>query len=94
MKCWHCNSEMIWGNDFDYGDYGIDEEGIVSEFSCSNCNCTATFYCPIDNIAQQPLSGSPEGSPKSCRSCKKCPTCNGDMVEEDEAGLYICWESA
>ena len=40
---------MIWGNDFDYEDYGLDGEGIVSNFSCSNCDAHAEFYLPIEN---------------------------------------------
>ena len=39
MNCWHCNEELIWGADFDYEDYGMDGDGIVSTFSCSNDNC-------------------------------------------------------
>ena len=39
MKCWHCQSEMIWGSDFDFEDYGYDDEGIVSTFTCSNPLC-------------------------------------------------------
>ena len=41
MKCWHCNNELIWGGDFDYSDYGIDGEGIVSNLSCMNKDCGA-----------------------------------------------------
>ena len=26
MKCWHCNTELIWGSDFDGEDYGCEEE--------------------------------------------------------------------
>ena len=26
MKCWHCNTELIWGSDFDGADYGCEEE--------------------------------------------------------------------
>ena len=46
MNCWHCNSKVIWGADFSYEDYGMDGEGIVSTFSCSNCN--ATYECYLD----------------------------------------------
>jgi hypothetical protein len=48
-KCWFCGAEMIWGNDFDYSDYGLDGEGIVAFLSCSNpdCNATANFYLDI-----------------------------------------------
>lgn len=40
--------EMIWGNDHSFEDYGIEGNGIVSEFSCSNPDClgTATFHLP------------------------------------------------
>ena len=43
MNCWHCNSEVIWGGDHDYQDYGMEGEGIVSNLSCSKCN--AFYLC-------------------------------------------------
>ena len=46
MKCWHCNSEVIWGGDFDFEDYGMDGEGIVSNLTCSNCK--AYYECYLD----------------------------------------------
>ena len=48
--CWHCRSEMIWNCDFDYQDYGLDGEGIISTFSCSNPNCpvSSEVYYPIN----------------------------------------------
>ena len=46
MKCWHCGGEVIWGGDFDYEDYGIDREGIVSNLSCSRCK--AYYECYLD----------------------------------------------
>ena len=36
MKCWHCNEEVIWGGDFDYEDYGLEGEGIVSNLKGLN----------------------------------------------------------
>ena len=41
MNCWHCKTELIWGGDFDYEDYGIDRDGIVSNLSCPNYNLLA-----------------------------------------------------
>ena len=41
MRCWHCGTEMIWGADFSFDDYGREGEGIVATFSCSNCPATA-----------------------------------------------------
>ena len=37
MKCWHCNCELIWDCDYDYGDIYGDGEGIVTYLHCSNC---------------------------------------------------------
>ena len=48
MKCWHCKAELIWGGDFDYDDYGITGEGIVSNFSCSNCRAYVEVYLRTD----------------------------------------------
>ena len=31
MKCWHCNTELIWGSDFDGADYGCEEEYSIVE---------------------------------------------------------------
>jgi len=53
MKCWHCESKMIWGSDFDYDDYGLDGDGIVSELSCSECEATCTVYLPIKNANEE-----------------------------------------
>ena len=36
MKCWHCNTELIWG-----GDHDIEEENdtysMVTNLSCPEC---------------------------------------------------------
>ena len=49
MNCWHCNEELIWGGDNSYEDYGMDEDGIISNFSCSNDDCKVfvEVYLPI-----------------------------------------------
>lgn len=47
VTCWNCGFEMIWGADFNYEDYGLEGEGIVSTHSCSNCKTTAEFYLPL-----------------------------------------------
>ena len=49
MNCWHCNTELIWGGDHDYEDYGMDEEGIVTNLSCPNkdCNAFVEVYLPL-----------------------------------------------
>ena len=41
MKCWHCGTKLIWGNDFEFEDYGYYGEGMVSVLSCTNEKCKA-----------------------------------------------------
>ncbi len=45
MKCWYCNTELIWGNDFD-----IDEENdhfcMETNLSCPECDCLVIVYVP------------------------------------------------
>ena len=47
MKCWHCNTKLIWGGDFDGEDYGVEEEySIVTNLSCPNCKSYVEVYYP------------------------------------------------
>lgn len=39
MKCPKCETELIWGGDNDYEDYGMEGEGVVSNSSCVNDEC-------------------------------------------------------
>ena len=52
MKCWHCDTDLIWG-----GDHDIEEENfimnpkqstysIVTNLSCPNCNSFVEVYYP------------------------------------------------
>ena len=45
MLCWHCNSEVIWENEYAAEDYGYDdfEEGTITVMTCSNKNCVAKY---------------------------------------------------
>jgi len=49
MKCWHCETELIWG-----GDHDIEEENdaysIVSNLSCPNCHSVVEVYYPSEGI--------------------------------------------
>tara|TARA_R100000742_G_C4270660_1_gene89404 strand:+ start:886 stop:1119 length:234 start_codon:yes stop_codon:yes gene_type:complete len=49
MQCWHCKSELIWGGDHDYEDYGKEGEGIVSNFHCPDCESYYECYLPLGN---------------------------------------------
>ena len=41
MKCWHCNTELIWGGDHDTEDN--EDYDIVSNLSCPNCHQLLMF---------------------------------------------------
>jgi transcription elongation factor Elf1 len=48
-SCWFCGSEMIWGCDFNFEDYGLDGDGIVATLTCSGCEATAEFYTKFES---------------------------------------------
>lgn len=52
MKCWHCQSKLVWNADFDFEDYGIEGDGIVTNLTCSNSECGCEVECrlPIKTI--------------------------------------------
>ena len=45
MKCWHCNTKLIWG-----GAHDIEEENedyiIETNLSCPNCKTLVMVYLP------------------------------------------------
>jgi len=48
MKCWHCDTELIWGGDHDIE----DEHGefcMVTNLSCPNCGAHVEVYLPTDD---------------------------------------------
>lgn len=49
MNCWYCKTDLIWGGDHSYEDYGLDGDGIVSNFSCPKCEAYVKFYKGEDN---------------------------------------------
>ena len=50
FKCPNCNVDFIWGGDHMFEDYGMEENGIVSNLSCSNQDCEiyVLLYQPFD----------------------------------------------
>ena len=52
-ECFHCGEKaVIWDADFDYSDYGFDEEGIVHECHCQNCGAQIMYFCPNDKESE------------------------------------------
>ena len=46
MKCWHCDTDLIWGGDHDIED--SDEFTMVTNLSCSSCKSHVEVYLPKD----------------------------------------------
>ena len=49
MKCWHCNTELIWGGDHDYEDYNMEGAGIVTNLHCPKCEAQVYVYLGENN---------------------------------------------
>ena len=47
MICYNCNSKMSWNSDYSFEDVGIEGEGIVSYFTCSECDSSCEFFTNI-----------------------------------------------
>lgn len=41
--CWYCGGRLIWGNDWNPEDWGLDGEGIVSTLTCSGCGAEVQY---------------------------------------------------
>tara|TARA_R110000796_G_scaffold55771_1_gene129582 strand:- start:202 stop:399 length:198 start_codon:yes stop_codon:yes gene_type:complete len=49
MKCWHCQTDLIWGSDKKIEDdhvMGNDEFSTVTDLSCPACNSYVEVYLP------------------------------------------------
>jgi DNA-directed RNA polymerase subunit RPC12/RpoP len=51
MKCWHCNTELIWGGDHDIEE--DDEYCMETNLSCPQCNSFVMVYLPKDKIQRK-----------------------------------------
>ncbi len=50
MKCWVCNTELIWGGDHDLEhEPDIDGHTIVTNLSCPECGAFVEVYHGADN---------------------------------------------
>lgn len=53
-ECFNCGMRaVIWDADFDFSDYGLDEDGIVHECHCTNCGAQITYFCPANGKAEE-----------------------------------------
>lgn len=46
-KCFHCGEDtVVWDNDFDFSDFGLEGEGIVHCLHCTNCGSEIFYQVP------------------------------------------------
>ena len=53
MNCYHCQSLLIWGGDFNYEDYGLEGEGLVSNLSCPKCHTAVDVWHPSEKLIKE-----------------------------------------
>ncbi len=46
MKCWHCNTDLIWGGDHDCED--SDFFTMVTNLTCPKCSSLVLVYSGIE----------------------------------------------
>lgn len=57
FRCYSClRSTVIWDNDFSYEDYGIDGNGIVQTYHCTNCGAEIEVYIPIEEVKENEVT--------------------------------------
>lgn len=49
-RCYMCGSEVIWQSDFSFEDYGIEGEGLISNWYCSYCKSDIQIITREDEI--------------------------------------------
>jgi len=67
MNCWHCNTELIWNNDFNFEDYGLDGDGIVTNLSCPECGSYVEVYYNNNRTSMEKASDSQDPNYKRRR---------------------------
>ena len=49
-ECFHCGGfAVVWDSDFDFEDFGREDEGVVHVLHCEECGATVYYFVPIDD---------------------------------------------
>ena len=49
-QCFHCGKmAVVWDNDFDFEDYGLEGNGIVHDCHCTNCGADIQYQICFDS---------------------------------------------
>lgn len=48
FECFHClTRSVVWQCDYDFGDFGYENEGIVHILRCCNCGAEIEYIVPL-----------------------------------------------
>ena len=83
MKCWHCNTELIWGGDHDI-DHEDEDYCMETNLSCPNCNALHIVYLPKDEIEEPEMWEHYCDKEKSMMATGKGEPCNWCGKEEKD----------
>ena len=53
MKCYMCGGTLIWQNDYDFEDYGMEGEGIVTTLVCTECGAWWEGYYKLSDEEEE-----------------------------------------
>lgn len=49
FECFHCLSRsVVWDCDYDFGDFGLEGQGIVQVLHCANCGAEIEYYITLE----------------------------------------------
>jgi hypothetical protein len=68
MNCWHCKSSLRWCSDFDYEDYGLEGDGIVSTLMCDECGSEVIVYYADNRTSMEKANDSQDPNYKRRRN--------------------------
>ena len=97
MKCWHCNTELIWG-----GDHDISEEDseycVETNLSCPQCDSFVIVYLPKDKMWKHycPVEETEMevGKGEECNWCGATEDCDWkDICRAPAGALQISFSS-
>ena len=83
MKCWHCNTELIWGGDHDI-DHEDEDYCMETNLSCPNCGAFHVVYLPKNEIEEPEMWEHYCHEEKSMMATGKDEPCNWCGKEEKD----------
>ena len=83
MKCWHCDTELIWGGDHDI-DHEDEDYCMETNLSCPNCGAFHVVYLPKNETEEPEMWEHYWDEEKSMMATGKGEPCNWCGKEEKD----------